>query len=355
MIVLANYCLISISRNAQLLLGILFLWSGCSYPNLVNTFSGSTMGTTYSIKIISQNPLQDPSKIQNSIDSILTIVNMQLSTWIPDSEISQFNFNQSVDPFPVSETFANVVRTSLEISQKTDHYFDVTVFDLMSLWGFGPNPKSGLPSHLEIQKVLKYTGSKIISFENRSLIKNNPSTKLDLNAIAKGYAVDELFHFLRFKGYSDLFVEIGGEVRCLGRNQKNKYWSIGVENPTVGKKLDRSFVAIIYSDDGSIATSGNYRNFVDIDGDTIGHTINPKTGYPVQTNILSVTVQSKSCMIADAWATALMAMEYEVGAKIVSENPEIKAIWILGAKDGTRRIASSHGLQIEDSIYEIIR
>ena len=94
------------------------------------------MGTTYSIKIISQNPLQYPSKIQNSIDSILTIVNMQLSTWIPDSEISQFNFNQSVDPFPVSETFANVVRTSLEISQKTYHYFDVTVFDLMSLWGF---------------------------------------------------------------------------------------------------------------------------------------------------------------------------------------------------------------------------
>ena len=176
-----------------------------------------------------------------------------------------------------------------------------------------------------------------------------------MNAIAKGYAVDQVFQFLQSKGFTDLFVEIGGEVQCSGRNQLNKSWSIGIENPSGGNKSNKIFAGIIYLDGGAVATSGNYRNFVDLSGKILGHTINPNTGYPIQTNVLSVTVLSNSCMVSDAWATALMVMDYETGLEKVTENSDIKVVWILENKDGSRCIAKSIGVNIDDSIYEIIR
>ena len=207
----------------------------------------------------------------------------------------------------------------------------------------------------EIENVLSHSGWEKIILSDNGIQKQNPKTKLDLNAIAKGYGVDEVFQFLQLKGYTDLFVEIGGEVQCSGRNQRNKYWSIGIENPSGGNKSNQIFAAIVYSDGGAVATSGNYRNFVDVNGEILGHIINPKTGFPLQTNVLSVTVLSNSCMVADAWATALMVMDYETGLKKVTENPNIKAVWILDKKDGSRRVARSVGAKVDDSIYEIIR
>ena len=355
MIVLVKLFSKKIISKTQLLLGFLFLYVGCDHKNKVNTITGETMGTTYSIKIVSQNKLIENSEIKISVDSVLAIINMQMSTWIPDSEISQFNSRKLIGPFSVSESFFNVVKVALEISDITDQYFDVTVFDLMMLWGFGPNPKLGFPSDEDIQKVLKYSGSKNISAKNGLLIKNNPSTKLDLNSIAKGYAVDEVFHFLRSKGYRNLFIEIGGEVRCLGRNRVNKVWSLGVENPIIRDVEDKKLAFIIYIDDGSIATSGNYRSYIKSNNKIIGHTLNPITGYPVKTNVKSVTVKANSCMLADGWATALMAMNYKLGLEMVLENPEIEAAWILAEEDGEIKIACSDGFDIKSAIYKIIR
>jgi thiamine biosynthesis lipoprotein len=247
-----------------------------------------------------------------------------------------------------------VVKEALDVSEKTDGFFDITVFDLMGIWGFGPDPNSGIPDQKQIETILSFTGHEKINVTEKTIIKKHPETKLDLNAIAKGYAVDEVFHFLQSKGFTDLFVEIGGEVQCSGRNQLNKYWSIGIENPSGGNKSNQVFAAIVYSDGGAVATSGNYRNFIELDGEILGHTINPKTGYPIQTNVLSVTVLSNTCMVADAWATALMVMDYETGLKKVTENPYIKAVWILDKKDGSRVVAKSVGVKIDDSIYEII-
>ena len=343
------------NKRTQILLGFLLVWMGCSSPRDIVLFSGQTMGTTYSIKIIHVGLFEAQKKIEQGIDSILTEVNRKMSTWDSNSEISRFNQNQTDSPIPVSPEFFQVVNMAQAISRKTNGAFDVTVFDLMSLWGFGPNPKSGMPTHEEIENVLSHSGWEKIILSDNGIQKQNPKTKLDLNAIAKGYGVDEVFQFLQLKGYTDLFVEIGGEVQCSGRNQRNKYWSIGIENPSGGNKPDRIFSAIVYSDGGAIATSGNYRNFVNINGEILGHTINPKTGYPIQTDVLSATVQSNSCMMADAWATALMVMDYQTGLKKVSENPEIEAIWILDKKDGSRRVARSDGAKIEDSIYGIIR
>ena len=343
------------NKRTQILLGFLILWIGCSSPRDIIIISGQTMGTSYSIKIIPDKKPFDHTRIEQGIDSILTEVNRQMSIWDPNSEISRFNQNQSDSPIPVSPEFFQVVNMAQDISQKTNGVFDITVFDLMSLWGFGPNPIKGFPKKEEIENVLSHLGWEKIILSDNGIQKQNPKTKLDLNAIAKGYGVDEVFQFLQLKGYTDLFVEIGGEVQCSGRNQRNKYWSIGIENPSGGNKSNQIFAAIVYSDGGAVATSGNYRNFVDVNGEILGHIINSKTGFPLQTNVLSVTVLSNSCMVADAWATALMVMDYETGLKKVTENPNIKAVWILDKKDGSRRVARSVGAKIDDSIYEIIR
>ena len=147
--------------------------------------------------------------------------------------------------------------------------------------------------------------------------KLNPKIKFDTNAIAKGYGVDQILNFIRGLRYKDVFVEIGGELRCSGKNQQNKFWRIGIDNPNIGDYPSKEFAGVIIIDNRSLATSGNYRNFVNIDGEIIGHTINPKLGKPIQTNVLSVTVLAESCMNADGWATALMTMDYEAGKEIV--------------------------------------
>jgi len=353
-IVLDNYFYKLNITKAQLLLGFLVCLIGCSQQRELVNFSGLTMGTSYSIKAILLDKNRNTQNLQKGIDSILFSLDRQMSTWDPNSEISQFNFTHSIEPYSTSKSFRVVVKAALDISEKTDGLFDITVFDLMGLWGFGPDPNSGMPGQKQVETVLSYTGYEKISVTDKAVIKEHPETKLDLNAITKGYAVDEVFHFLQSKGFTDLFVEIGGEVKCSGRNQLNKFWSIGIENPSGGNMSNQIFAGIVYLDDGAVATSGNYRNFVDLNGKILGHTINPKTGYPIQTNVLSVTVLSNSCMIADAWATALMVMDYETGLKRVTENADIKAIWILDKKDGSRYIAKSVGTKIDDSIYEII-
>ena len=336
------------------MLGFFVFYSGCSSLRDLIEYSDQTMGTTYTIKIISSNSNIGYSELKYGLDSVLEKINRQMSTWDSNSEIYKFNQNESTSPILVSTDFYNVVEMAQSISEKTGGIFDITIYELMSLWGFGPTPKNGIPNWDDINHVLFSIGYEKITLSQNQIQKTNSKIKLDLNAIAKGYGVDQVFNWIQSQGYSELFVEIGGEVKCSGRNQNNKYWSIGIENPTGGDKQDRIFAAIIYSDGGSVATSGNYRNFVNINGENIGHTINPIIGYPVQTNVLSVTVLSDLCMVADAWATALMVMDYDSGLKMVNENHDIKAIWILNNGDGSRRLARSDGVTVEDSIYEII-
>jgi len=336
------------------MLGFFVFYSGCSSLRDLIEISGQTMGTTYTIKIISSHSNIGCNELKFGIDSVLENVNRQMSTWDSNSEISILNQNESILPILVSTEFYNIVEMAQSISVQTGGIFDITIYELMSLWGFGPAPKNGVPNLDDINQVLISIGYEKIILSQNHIQKTNSKIKLDLNAIAKGYGVDQVFKWINSQGYSELFVEIGGEVKCSGRNQYNKYWSIGIENPTGGNKHNQIFAAIIYSDGGAVATSGNYRNFVNINGEILGHTINPKTGYPIQTDVLSVTVLSDLCMVADAWATALMVMDYDTGLKMVNENHDIKAIWILNNKDGSRRLARSDGAKVEDSIYEII-
>ena len=243
--------------KAQLLLGFLLFWIGCGAPRNINNFTGHTMGTTFSIRIIPAGSFNNYQKLELGIDSVLEAVNQKMSTWDPNSEISKFNRSRSTDPIPVSAQLFEVVESAVSLSEKTDGAFDITVFELMSLWGFGPAPKKGMPTDEEINKVLERTGWDQIKLLDNSIKKLNPKIKIDLNAIAKGYGVDQVFHYISSLGYTDLFVEIGGEVRCSGKNQYNKFWSLGIEDPEHGASLDQDLAGVVVLEDKATATSGN--------------------------------------------------------------------------------------------------
>ncbi len=354
MIVSANKYLRFSFFRAQLLLGFLLFLTNCIHDKNQYFINGNTMGTTYTIKLVLSSNEINIEKIKNEIDTLLTNLNKQMSIWDSKSEISMFNSWKSSEPYTVSDGLINVIDNSINISKKTDGLFDFTVYDLMRIWGFGPNPKSGIPNNNLVEKVLQNTGYENIRIINKKLVKTNEKIKLDLNAIAKGYGVDKVFELLSLKGFENIFVEIGGEVRSSGKNRKNQRWSIGIEDPSKNNITQNEISAILYMNDGAVATSGNYRNIVNLDGKILGHTINPKTGYPIQTDVLSVTVLSESCMKSDAWATALMVMNHAAGYKKVESNPDINAVWIVqDAKDGKRYFSSSGNIKINKMIYPI--
>tara|TARA_B100001115_G_scaffold115568_1_gene85894 strand:+ start:904 stop:1917 length:1014 start_codon:yes stop_codon:yes gene_type:complete len=337
------------------MLGFLLLFNRCADIENQYTISGNTMGTTYLIKIVTSDNDYKAGSIKNSIDSLLIELNEQMSTWDPESEISKFNEWNSKVPFAVSDDFLNVVKKSITISRNTGGLFDPTVYDLMSLWGFGPNPRSGFPDMEDVHRVLEHTGIDQIKITDSVLVKSNKMCKLDLNAIAKGYGVDKIFNLLNQKNFDNIFVEIGGEVKCFGKNIKNKSWSIGLEDPNEDGNYQKNISAIISIANGAIATSGNYRNIVDLDGEILGHTINPQTGFPIQTDVLSVSVLSNSCMESDAWATALMAMDHQTGFAMVESQSNIDAVWILiDNYDGKRYFSRSGDVDIKKMIYPLI-
>ena len=337
------------------MLGFLLFFIRCADIENQYTISGNTMGTTYLVKIITPDNNYEIGSIEKSIDSLLIQLNKQMSTWDPESEISQFNNWNSKVPFAVSNDFLNVVKKSITISKNTGGLFDPTVFDLMSLWGFGPNPRSGFPDMEDVNRVLEHTGIGQIEITDSVLVKRNKRCKLDLNAIAKGYGVDKTFNLLNQKGFNNIFVEIGGEVKCSGKNIKNKSWSIGIEDPSDDGNYEKKISAIISVPNGAIATSGNYRNIVDLDGEILGHTINPQTGFPIQTDVLSVSVLSNSCMESDAWATALMAMNHQTGFALVENQSNIDAVWILVDNyDGKRYFSMSGDIDIKKMIYPLM-
>ena len=311
------------------------------------------MGTTYNIKIVTDKNF-DTKEIKISIDSILVVFNQQMSTWDPKSEISTFNRWNSLDSFKVSKYFYDVVKEALVISEQSQGMFDITVFDLLSLWGFGPNPKSGIPEKNKIDSVLAYTGFQFLNAKEYNLIKKHKKTRIDLNAIAKGYGVDIIFDYIQSLGYENIFVEIGGEVRFSGHNRNFDNWSIGLENPPSGlMDVEDPFFGIFKGESAAVATSANYRNFVDLDGTILGHTINPKTGFPIQTDVLSVSVVAETCMEADAWATALMTLSYEDGLKILDNFKNIGAAWLLKTGKTTRVIAKKGDFRIIEPIFEM--
>lgn len=294
---------------------------------------GSTMGTYYSIKYVASSSVPDAKKIQQGIDEKLEHLNQVMSTYRTDSDISQFNASQDVNqPFLASPDMMTVVQEAARIHEITEQGFDITAGPLVNLWGFGPEHKQDFvpPADADIQARLHWTGMDKLHISENAIMKTVAELYLDLSAIAKGYGVDVVSHYLESLGINHYLVDIGGEVRAKGKNQQDKLWRIAIEKPTNG--LQQDVQRIIALDNMSIATSGNYRNYFDANGVRYSHTIDPKTGYPIQNHVLSVTVITPECMTADGLATGFTVLGVDESLAIA--NRLDIAVFMLVEQDG---------------------
>ena len=293
----------------------------------VSAISGSTMGTTYSVKYWLAGEKPDEGSWKEDVDALLRDVNQQMSTYIKTSDISQFNRLPAGKGKVVGLEFATVVQHALSLAKDTDGIFDPTVGPLVNLWGFGPAGRpEKTPSQLEVAEALKLVGYKKVSLDRttRTLSKTVSGVYLDLSSVAKGFGVDAIHNLLWDKGVRNMLVEIGGELRASGAKPGGEAWTVGIERPGVGRVVQR----VLPLRNLSIATSGNYRNFYrDAKGQSFVHTINPKTGKGAKHRLASVTVLADSCMEADGLATALMAMGPELAWKYAKER-KVQAVFI---------------------------
>ena len=316
----------------RLAFSLIILIFSCSSPQKeIVSIKGNTMGTTYNVKFlpITNNPIE----IEENyiiIEKILKDINQQMSTYIPSSEISTFNQLQSTDWFKISEDFSNVLKKSFNYYEMSDGHYDITVMPLVNLWGFGPEIFESPPTQALIDSVMIFIGQDLIELENQKIRKKDPRVQIDLSSIAKGYAVDKIFNTLN--KYEDLFIEIGGEIRT---RSKNKDWKIGINTPSI-TNFENDIELVITLNNLSIATSGNYRNFYIIDDKFYHHEINPKTGYPISSNLGSISIISdKSCLDADGLSTMFYTIEKDLARDMVENLDNIESLSIIVNSDKT--------------------
>jgi thiamine biosynthesis lipoprotein len=276
--------------------------------------TGPTMGTSYAVKFFDDDV--EVAALQSQIDELLERINEQMSTWRSDSELSRFNSYRGLDWFPVSAETAYVVDAAAAISVLSGGAFDVTVGPIVNLWGFGPERGTAeLPSRRQIEETMERVGYRRLSVRSSpaALRKQHPDMVVDLSAIAKGFAVDEIARLLDGRHIRSYLVEIGGELRARGSKRDGSPWKVAIEQPLPGERSVHNIVALR---DLAIATSGDYRNYLEKDGKRYSHTINPRTGRPIAHGLASVSVIGDSAMGADALATAIMVMGPEEGYQL---------------------------------------
>jgi thiamine biosynthesis lipoprotein len=308
------------------------VFSSCSEaPSKYIYNQGFIYGTMYHIVYESPNG----KDFQEEITKKLNEYNQIFSTYDSTSTISKINNNEPVKPGP---PFLECYKRSIEISEITDGAFDITAGPMVNAWGFGPEDRKKMTQEI-VDSLKKITGYEKLKLENDRIVKENPNMKLDMSAIAKGFTCDLLGEFLKEKGCENFMVEIGGEVVAKGKNEKGRVWTIGISKPDETSFFaSKDLQAKVQLPENALATSGNYRNFYEEDGKRYAHTIDPKTGYPVQHSLLSTTVLADNCMTADAYATAFMVSGLEKSIEIAARHPEIKVYFIYSGDDGENQV-----------------
>lgn len=350
---------------------ILFLCSICFFScgdqTKEQVFYGEAQGTTYTIKLYSQ----DNINYSTAIDSILRYIDQSLSLYIDNSTISRVN---QKDTFIGTDFyFQQVFLKSQEVYQATQGAFDPTVLSLVKGWGFGKNKTPSIDSY-RVDSLLKLVNFKGISMRldhqlqlhqtlkrycdsaqiktKYLLEKSEPNIQLDFNAIAQGFTVDIISNFLNNSGVKNYMIELGGEVFASGKKPNNVLWKIGIDKP-IDNPEKRELQAIVVLENKAMATSGNYRQFYIKDGVKYAHTIDPKTGYPVTHSLLSATVLANECAFADAYATAFMVMGVEKSKQFLKENPKLglEALLIYANEAGSWETFTTNGMK--DLLQEV--
>ena len=296
------------------------------------------MGTSYSVTLLHGSA--DEGVISAAVRQALDRVDALMSTYRPDSEVSRFNRHESAEPLSVSaETYA-VLAVAQELSATTTGAFDVTVGPLVDAWGFGPQEISAPPSDETLHRLAGRTGWQklVLEPDSSSIRKAVPQLRIDLSAIAKGYAADLVAEALEQLGFSHYLVEVGGEVRAAGYRADGTPWRVGVERPD---SAGRSVYRILQVSDTALATSGNYRNFREADGQRFGHVLDPRTGRPTANPVVSATVLHPSAMRADALATALLVLGETEGMELAEREELAVLLLVAGDGESLREVRSS--------------
>lgn len=298
---------------------------------------GTIFGTIYHITYKSDQDLTE------GIRKTMEDVDNSLSPFNKKSVITAINEGTSME---ANDMFKEVFNLAKEVSEATDGAFDITVAPLVNLWGFGFKTGDKV-SDKAVDSLRQYIGFKTVSLNGNTVVKQHKETMLDCSAIAKGFGVDAVGKYLESQGVASYMVEIGGEVRLRGYNPNGDNWSIGVTKPTDDSLCNQSELQhVIKITNVGMATSGNYRNFYVKDGKKYAHTIDPRTGYPVQHSILSSTVLAKDCATADAYATAFMVLGLEDAKKVLDKHKELEAYFIYTDSEGNMKDWCTEGMKL---------
>lgn len=299
--------------------------------------SGYAQGTTYSIIYYSRN--ESVKNIQ--IDSILDNIDQSMSLYKQNTLISQFN--ASPRGIRLDAHFKKVIQKSFEIYKASKGYFDITIAPLVQAWGFGPVKAEAMPSKASIIQAKKHIGSDKLLLKGDSLLKTDPEVKIDVNGIAQGYSVDVLADFLESRGIANYLVELGGELRVKGKKLPGaEPFHIGIESPS-DNLTEGPVRKILQIPEGAITTSGSYKKFYTADQKRISHLIDPRTGYPFQNDMISVTVYAKDAITADGYDNVLMGMGIKKSLKFLKSRRNMEAYFIYQKKDGTIADTASAG------------
>ena len=310
--------------------------------------SGLTMGTGYNIVAIDHSRDVQQDALQAAVDGALAQVNAQMSNWDDGSEISRFNAARAGDSIAVSPELAQVMQAASEVHDASEGGFDVTVGALIDLWGFGAGrTRSDMPTEAEIAQAMACCGqAQSVELGGGALTKLNSDAGIYLSSIGKGFGVDHVARVLNDFGITDYMVEIGGDLYTAGNNPDGRPWQIGIETPQVH---DRGVMQVVGVSGMGMATSGDYRNYFDVDGTRYSHIIDATTGRPVTHDTASVTVMTDNAMLADAWATALLVLGRERGLKIANDR-DMAVLFIdrdgAGGKSGFKTTASDRFAQL---------
>ena len=299
---------------------LFLLLFGCTEAVKYHHTEGKIYGTFYQVSYVSSKDLQQ--EIRQEMEK----VNLSLSMFNPQSVMAKLNRNESRE---VDSLFLKMFYMAKEVYQQTEGGYDITVAPLVHAWGFGTEERS-FPDSTKIDSLLLLVGMDKLEIVDNELIKKHSEMKLDASSIAKGLGVDLVAEYFDRQGVEHYMIEIGGEVRVKGKSAKNRSWRIGIDRPEeeMGNGATRNLEMVLGLTSGALATSGNYRNFYVHKGKKYAHTINPKSGYPVQTEILSASVYASSCMKADAYATGFMVVGLEKAKEIISNQSDLEGCLI---------------------------
>ncbi|MBK8564828.1 MAG: FAD:protein FMN transferase [Saprospiraceae bacterium] len=349
---------------AGLLISFLFACKPENKPTAYLTVEGKTMGTYY--KVTYQDSLgRDFFK---AIDSMLVQINHEISTYEPNSTISLFNkatggYDLGLDFKGYSLCVANPgecgkvknyhffknLMAARVANQQTQQAFDPTIMPLVNYWGFGYTPHEAVNKvdSLKVDSLVRFVGfEKVVQTDSGGLVvlkKSLPGVQLDFGGTGQGYAIDAVAVFLELHGIKNYLVDIGGESRARGKNPKGDWWTIGINTPRSEAELT-DFTRVIKLENKSVSTSGNYRNFHEVNGGKYSHIIDPRTGYPKQSNLLSVSVFAENCLEPDALATGFMVLGLDAAYELASQMKGIEAMFIYSDEKGNLQVKQTAGV-----------